>query len=712
MLAWKSSCALAPLVLFRLHSLLFLLLFALPGGYCQVTQPELRGDENIYDQKTGEVLLRGNAQAIVGETEILADEIRYSMKQRVASAKGGVVLTTATQRLLAERLTYAVDTGIYSVDTLRVGQPPLFLSSKRAFGSPGRILLRDAIATWSEPGPWTPTLKAVEIDYESAGKGRFRAHDARVGLGDVLPVKLPRFEYDLNSPLHSSATLRGGYRGELGAFIGAGLRWPVSSGWRIGGDVDLYSARGILIGPGAAYSIDTRDGVRMTGRFSSGYINDVGDREKDVLGRPIPERRGYLTWEHMQRVNQSLSIDLALNYWKDSEVLRDFRRDQFVRVQTPDTTLEATYFLDNQAFTLLGRFQPNAFHSVQERLPELRWDLLPVQLPLGWFGRGSTSIAVLREDPPGNSPNGTLRSDRLDLYFGLNRNFSQREWLGMTPVLGGRLTHYRRTQDEADRDHYTRALGEVGLDTHIVASGVFDYKNERWGIDGLRHIVRPYASYRFVPEADKGRRYVPRIDRDVFLPHLADIGIADPLHIDDFKRMNVLRIGLENRLQTRDRDYGSRDLARFTLANDFRFSRELGERAVAPTSMELALSPLSWLEASVYQSIETRDLSWQQTGASLTLRDADVWTLRFSAHHLKSEISEYAAEYGRRLNETFTAYGRWRYDARRGRWYEQAYDLGHNLGNAWHLRYGVTLYDGPRRESSFQFHIEIETRSF
>ena len=54
----------------------------------------------------------------------------------------------------------------------------------------------------------------------------------------------------------------------------------------------------------------------------------------------------------------------------------------------------------------------------------------------------------------------------------------------------------------------------AGIEAALRASGTFDYRNPTWKIDGLRHLMTPRLSYRSIPGAERGRAWIPRIDRD------------------------------------------------------------------------------------------------------------------------------------------------------------------------------------------------------
>ena len=97
-----------------------------------------------------------------------------------------------------------------------------------------------------------------------------------------------------------------------------------------------------MIGPSGRYTnVDHPELLR--GYFRSGYISDYGDRKTDLLGRPIPKNRAYAEWQHQQLLTPSLTLNAQLNWWKDSEVLRDFRPRAFFPVQEPDTFVESVH---------------------------------------------------------------------------------------------------------------------------------------------------------------------------------------------------------------------------------------------------------------------------------------------------------------------------------------------------------------------------------
>jgi LPS-assembly protein len=689
-------------VIRRLSIFLFVLA---PVFAAEAPRPLIQAKQSSTSIETGETILTGDPQIDYGDIRLSADELRVNHRTNVVVAVGNAILTRGSRRLLADKITYHANDGTYVVGDLRVGEYPVYLTGSGATGNAESITVTDARATIPEPGPFIPTIQADKLIF--GADQRLHAEKASVGVGSIRPLAIRGFQHDIESPVISYLSATGGYRSTLGVFAEVGLHVPVSETLRLGADLGIYSSRGVMFGPSGTYLRQSGDsGYR--GAFSSGYINDYGDREDDILGRPVPSDRGYVEWEHQQKITENLSLTAELNYWRDSEIYRDFRSSDFFQIQQPDTFVESVYAGRNYFVSLFARFQPNTFHRVQQRLPELRFDLLPLSLPGGFYQRFNASVVALRDNPPGGGP--TENSDRFDTYYSLARPIKPTEWLTFTPVAGGRLTHYANL--DGLRDNYTRTLGEVGFDAEMRISGVYDYKNPRWKIDGLRHLLTPRISYRYIPEAERGARYIPRIDRQNFSGYLQPLGLGDTRNLDELHSTNTLRLGFDNTLQTRDPVYGSRDLVTLNVANDFHFNRKAGERDVSEIHTELAIMPARWLELGVYQSFAPQDFTLGQFNTGITIRDGHEWQARFSSNYFRGELNDYFLEGSRRFNEVFDGILHLRYDARQKRFNEQSYGIRHNIGNTWRISYLVTLYDGPRRESRFGLNIRVDALRF
>ncbi len=689
-------------------------LSALGAGLClfgalahaQTDLPVLEGDKVTYSDATKETVMTGKARLTYGEILLTADEIRYQTGNNIAVATGHFNLTYGKRRLVADQGSFNLATKAIHVVNLRLGEFPVYLSGDTVDGTLDEFVFTNATVFFRENAGYTPSIRAKRLTY---ARGKIlRAEGLSLGLLGGHFISFPHFEQALDAAYVSYLTGRVGYRGNLGVFTELGLHVPVAKGVKLGADAGVYSSRGLMFGPSGRYHRTAGDSS-LDGFFRSGYIYDVGgNRKTDVLGQPVPHSRSYVEWQHRQQAGDHFTLNGQFNYWSDSEILRDFRNKEFYPVQQPDSFLEAAYTGDNYSLSAFARVHPNPYHRVQERLPEVRFDQLPIALPLGFYERFTASAAVLQADAFGAEP--AYRTNRLDAYYGLERTFAPTPWFAVTPVAGGRVTHY--TDALGGRDSYTRTIGEVGFDAHLLASGTFDYKNPIWEIDGLRHLVSPKISYRYAPEAGNGRAYIPPIDRRVFSTYLQPLSIGDSRNLDDLTALNTLRVSLDNTLQTRDANYGSRNLASLNFAADYRFDRPAGQKPRSDIYTEFTLTPAPWLRWEVFHRVDPHTPSQQELNTALKIVDQDWWSARLATHFLKNDYHEYYLEYRLRLNEVYDVTGLWRYDARNHRFNEQSYGVSQRLGQTWAVKYEVSFFNGPRRESAFALNLEVELLKF
>jgi LPS-assembly protein len=690
--------------------LLLALLCAAPAASAATPPPvELSGDTLDLGLSTGgNLVYRGNARVTGDGFRLAADEIRLEGAADTFHARGRVVLTLTGARLLADELTLRRRDGRFEARQVRLGSPPYFATATEATGTRAEVTLREAQVSLGEPGPWQPSLTAAEL-VVLPGKG-IRTAGAAFGVGDFRPFVLRGARHDFDQPLPLSLGLGGGFRRSLGLFGEARALLPLRSGLGLGGDLGIYTSRGVMAGPAARYT-DPSPAERWSGSLSSGYIQDRGDRLTDLLGRPIPADRGHLAWQHQQRTHGGTTVAAQLNWWSDSEVLRDFRPRAFFPVQVPDSFVEVAHPGPNSFLTFVTRLQPNRFHAVQERLPELRFDALPTPLALGVWQRGEASYARLREHPPGGGPR--LAADRIDAYYGLSRPWAPTPWFSFTPVLGGRLTHYANVRRGEERpSNQLRLLGETGFDAALRLSGTFDIRDPVWKLDGLRHLLTPRLSYRHFPGADRGRGLIPRIDRQAFNTYLPPLGLGETRHLDDLRATRTFRLGLGNLLQTRDPAEGVRELLRLELAGDLAVGPRPAEGRFAAVHTELSTRPTPWMELDALQVWSARGDGLREFNTGITLREGDRWSLRWGNNFLRRELEDYSVDGRARLREGLEFITRLQYDARRRRFNEQTYGLAFAVANTWLVTTSVSVYSGRKRESSFGFDLRVDALRF
>ena len=693
----------------RRPALSLLLAASLVPSALGAAQSDLSADSTTEDYASGELVARGNARFVENGVLMTADEIRFNQKTQVATATGQVVLNRPGDRLLADVLTYNRSNGSFTAKNLRTGRFPYYIEGPLAEGNRSQVVIHDAIVVFREPGAWQPTIKAKTLIYSPGHYLRISVAD--VGIGRYRPLAIYHVAEDLAR--HSgveSISVDGGYRHTLGPYIDMGLKIPESEGLSYGPDIGIYTFRGIMLGPIADYAFVSGDDT-MKGFLRSGYIYDLGNRMTDILNNPVPPSRAFIEWQHTQQLTPELSINGDVNYSSDSEVVRDFHSKDFVPIQEPDNFVEADYAGSDFLGSVFTRFQPDAFYPVQQRLPEIRFDLLPTAIGAGIYARLNTGIAHLEEVPPDGGS--FLETDRFDTFLGLSRPFSFKGIAQITPVAGARFTEYWDTTGAAQPGGTGRALGEVGFDADLKLNATFDYQNPLWHIDGLRHLLTPIVSYRYIPDGDRDAAWIPPIDRDTFTNYLPVMELGDMRALDQLQAENVLRVGINNTLQTRDKAYGSVDLVTLDVDEDFKFQRAPGTVDFSDLHADLTISPARWLDLRLEDSVDPKSLTQQAVDTSVTIREGDIWSAKLGLGFLSDQYGSYDipglgyfpiigtdvyhAEMRYRLNEVYDVIARGDFDERAHIFVDQLYGFSQKVSNTWIVQYAIVFSNGPNK---------------
>jgi len=385
-------------VLRRLANFAALLLLTARLHAAQPAPPQLEisADRNEIDFSTGEQVLIGHARIGDGPVLLTADEIRYNFTTQVAVATGHVTLTRGPQRLLADKLTYDRRATAFTADSVRVGSHPLLRRRRRR----GREPQGNHRHRCHGHLPRTRPLAAhgpVESHPLRPGQN-LRSENSRFGLGSAQPFPLPassRISTNRSSPtsLSTAAIAR-----PSALTSRRGFAFPVGADFEVGGDVGLYTARGLMAGPSISY-IGENEGRDLHGFFRSGFIRDHGEKLTDILGRPVPINRGYVEWQHLPTPRRR-----PHPLRSDQLVARLRGRPRFpppiVLPRSDARCLHRIGLCGNDYFFSSSPASSPTPSTTSGTLAELRYDLLPMALGHGIYQSAQASVVSLRERPP------------------------------------------------------------------------------------------------------------------------------------------------------------------------------------------------------------------------------------------------------------------------------------------------------------------------
>ena len=706
--------------------IIFLVLFLTLSISLSGALPELSSIEPLeYDEASQRLVARGDARLDFENTRIRADRITYYQEFSLADANGDVAISHDGGRLVAKRMSFDSQENIFSVDILRTGQWPYYISGVSAGGTIENTNIQGATVFYDEPSPFGLSVSSGAVRYVNEDDGEYLSVDgATFRIGRIPFFYLPSYRHNFSSAPYL-LDINAGSNRDLGHYLQTTSLFPITSWLRAGANLDHYSKRGLLAGPTAQYVYNSSS-QSIVGALSTGAINDKGsqaERDVDTLGRQIKSSRNFMQWRHKHHIGERFTTTASGSYWSDSDIIRDFRDDIFDENQRPDNFVEATYTGENWILSAFARFRPNNFQLVQERAPEVRFDLLPIPLSnTGAYHRASASYLQLNEDFDRIAPDITVEgeSDRFDLTYRIERPVLLTNWLTLTPLAGARMTQYENQQIDplflgqlpvTVDDSFKREIYELGFDLEARAYATYPTLNKAWRIDGLRHLVRPALRYRYFsdPEDVNG---IAAIDRQVFDLKRPLLDLSDLRNVDQIAQSHLVRLGLENLFQTRTEAYGSRTLAELNFYQDIIFQKNLRydgneDDVFNATWVELVLNPAPWLKFDLASRFKTESITLEELRTRTTIKSGEIWELGLSTDLLNKRINQYRLDYIYLINERCSFVTNMNFDANSNKFTIFRLGLQTQLGSTWELLYAITFREDARRESDVSFDIQL-----
>lgn len=641
----------------------------------------------------------GHARLETEQFILEAGSIEYDAATQRACAQGDVVLRMRYCRLVAERICVWLKTKELEADTVVVSRLPFFVHAKKAQGTLDALLLSDVELFVDEPGGIRPSARMQQVILSAGPVPRMKALKAQLRLGPVPVFYLPRFQTQLDRFPFELQT-RAEYTRAFGVAAKMSLLLPLisnDSGHVKGGPVvDVYSRRGVLVGPKVQYVLDDE---AHEGSLEGGYLSDRAyDRGTDFFEKDIPQKRGFLYWKHQSHPNERWSVVGRLTALSDEEIERNARYTFFEEDPLGGSALEANYRAQSYQGSVFLKKRLNSFQHEVEHLPQLRVDWMPQPLgDTGVFAKGFVSASEVVKVRPYDDDflRKSISSKRAQAATVFELPIPLGAAGTLSPQVGIHATHYQKTP--LFEKNVERALAECGIDWRACVYGDWDAHNPLLRIDGLRHRIEPSIAYRKHMALNTPGGPIPDIERGVFNPNLPTLDLLRRRDIDSLSPGSVLRLGLENTLQTRDPDYGSRDLAKLRIYHDRQLDQyeEVWQARIPrpkehPSYVLASLTPLPFLAAEVFGRWRSRH--FEELHTRLKVFSAETWEVSLGAHHLNSRIEQYALLFSYRFSENYRGQTELRFDAHTRRFLHHGYRLYARLSQSWDLGLSLDCY--------------------
>lgn len=604
------------------------------GGPVKITGDnglELFSDTAVLDLKVKSVTLIGNVTIYQGNLMQRGEKAVYYYEKKSLDASGlrasvDPVLLEAGKFTVEERggkqVYVGTDAGITTHD---VQDPNYWVRSRKTSIYPGEKIVFNDLKLYAGDTPifWLPYLSQPldgELGYHIIPGGRSNWGAFLLNTYGIM--------------LGGDAETPGGEENKP---------WLLSR-WHL----DLRSARGLAAG------VDLKDTRIKNSEEISGlsmyYLNDL-DPNNSRTGIPrgfVNEDRYRIELKH--RITPKFSdgadwrIDSNLTLLSDAYYLEDFQMEKYRTDPAPDNTVGIYRRDDASLLSLYMRLRLNDFYRSDTRLPEVSFD----QARAPFFGlpvlhEGSTSVGIIGEQAPditrnaiinplmgmvagnpaalpllqqlggyerrlaesmlalplGDRKRDSIRSQLLDssyARFHTYQEFSMPMMLGglvsLTPQAGFGYSRYGVV--EGPESGLSRTLLHAGMEASVKFSKDYgSYRNSRWGIDGLLHVLQPYATWSVVSTNDF-EPGDPAVDRLTPTTRPRPLDPTRFTAVDELQSWNVVRLGARNRLITKRDNQSYEWLFMDTYVDSFIEDPE-GKRNFSNLYNDVRWQPLPWM---------------------------------------------------------------------------------------------------------------------
>jgi hypothetical protein len=234
------------------------------------------------------------------------------------------------------------------------------------------------------------------------------------------------------------------------------------------------------------------------------------------------------------------------------------------------------------------------------------------------------------------------------------------------------------------------------------ASKAYEQVQSRfWGLDGLRHIVQPFANFSLVHVGDNTRDIL-LFDRQNRSTQRAPIDFPQFNTVDSIDSWNILRLGVRHRLQTR-RDQLSVNWLELTSFFDVNFERpDFGSIDPDPGTFSnvvnrLRWTPLPWLAFTMDSQLPLLDSGFTEVNTRLNFMLNDAMQLNVGHRYLDNNAlfrnsSQIDVGGYLRLGENWGFSFQERYEFTEGVLDSQRYELHRDL-SSWIASLGILVRD-------------------
>ena len=390
--------------------------------------------------------------------------------------------------------------------------------------------------------------------------------------------------------------------------------------------IDFRTRRGI--GTGIDFK-DTRlrHNKNLTGlRFY--YINDLDPQitRSGIVRSSVNEDRYRAEFKHRFYLNgdpnktESLSetyVDANLTWHSDRYFREDFEPKLYRVDPSPENSISYLHRTPRFLTGISNKLRINSFYDTETSAPEVFFDYIksPVfKTPLLYEGHLSVGkykeyfadhkldslnaelATLLPGDPRITEINSLLEKrgfNRFHTWHEFSLPIRPVDGISIVPHAGFGYTKYWDIQNGTT--NFDRTHLQAGVDFSMKFSRHYEnVVSKKWGIDGLLHIVQPYANYTVLSTDVLDPSFHP-IDRLTPSTDVRPIKVGRFSATDQLNDWSILRLGVRNNLLTK-RDGGTHPWLTFDTYIDMFIEDPELDREFSNLYNSISWHPLPWVK--------------------------------------------------------------------------------------------------------------------
>lgn len=633
----------------------------------QVAAPSNKPVEITADGNTqfenGIALAEDNVQIHYNGVSIYCDKAEYNPDTRDILLMGNV-------RIYQDKGVFNGQRALYNLETKHVralefqGEvlPMKFRALSMNSINTKEFTVRDGVMTTSDSSmpSWSVHSRGLRI-YD---KDRVIFLNSTLYAGKMPVLWLP---YLYASLKETGFQIMPGYDSTWGGYLLSSYSMPLTSDNALMArfHADYRSMRGFATGLDLTDHFGKND--RNNGEFIVYYAWDHNPNANNAPGQQsiaTPTSGDYIGryrvgFNQKFYLNDDVYATADMTKLSDSTFMQTYYPTENTVNPQPDNNIALTKMDEDYTLSLVTRWQMNSFQETTERLPELAFDFKQTPffgLPV--FYDGTTALGQLQRSFAANTTNNpnylspqNYNATRFDTFHQLSLPKTLFGWLSLVPKVGLRVTAYNHGGEYTNTNGAVttfpayvnesglsqgnqlgwtgttvRPIVNAGLETSFKVARSFEtFQSKLLGLDGMRHILQPYANLSGVYAGGPNVNQVMQFDR--YMPnnpnnttisgYQPSTTQLQPLNFPQFNAIDtidtwaIMRVGMRNKLQTR-RDGETYDWFYLDTFTDINAINPYFNGSVSNLNNRFTFLPVSWFALHIDSQVPMTALGYSE----------------------------------------------------------------------------------------------------